>query len=56
MTGQREFEKAVKILEKNYANAQRMTLVRSPMAWALYYTWKYFDRQIDWSKKNERTS
>ena len=46
MTGQSEFDKEVRILEKAYANAQRLKFVRFKMAWALYQTWKYFDREV----------
>lgn len=52
MIGKREYDKAVRMLEKNYANAQRLPFVRSPMAWALYQTWKYFDREAQ--KKEEQ--
>ena len=47
-----EFEYAVDVLKKNYTNAQRLPFVRSPIAWALYQTWKYFDRRISRGEQN----
>ena len=38
-----EIEYAIKILKKNYEQAKRLEYVHDPLAWALYYTWVYFD-------------
>ena len=51
MPRRNEFEYAVDVLKKNYANAQRLSFVKSPIAWALYQTWKYFDRRISRGEK-----
>lgn len=40
-------EKAVKLLEEKYAQAQKMEYVQKPLAWALYQTWKEVDSMKD---------
>ena len=36
-------EKAIKLLEEEYARAQKLQFVRNPLAYALYQTWKKVD-------------
>ena len=43
------FEKAIKILITQLGEARRNTLIRKPLAWALYQTWKIVD-----AKEKER--
>jgi hypothetical protein len=40
-------EKAVKLLEEKYEQAQKMEYVQKPLAWALYQTWKEVDSTKD---------
>ena len=40
---EQKFERAIKRLKEEYDRAVKMEFVRKPMAWALYYTWKYYD-------------
>lgn len=40
-------EKAVKLLEEKYKQAQKMEYVQKPLAWALYQTWKEVDSMKD---------
>ena len=42
-------EKAVKLLEEKYEQAQKLEYVQNPLAWAFYQTWKEVD-----SKKYEK--
>lgn len=43
------YEKPVKqvvtLLERNYSLALRNPIVEKPISWALYQTWKEFDRK-----------
>lgn len=39
----REWKKALSILDKKYAEAKKMPCIRTPLAWALYHTWREFD-------------
>lgn len=39
----RAWQRAMRILEKKYAEAKKLPFVRNPMAWALYHTWREFD-------------
>ena len=52
MTGENELRRAVIMLEMNYIDAQKLRFVMHPMAWALYQTWKCFDREAQ--KKEEQ--
>lgn len=38
-----ELRKPVKILYKEYAKAKQNPVVRDPLAYALYQTWRFFD-------------
>lgn len=38
-----EFDYAVKILKRNYDRALSLEYVKTPIAWALYKTWLFFD-------------
>jgi hypothetical protein len=40
-------EKAVKLLEDKYEQAQKMEYVQKPLAWALYQVWKDVDSMKD---------
>lgn len=40
-----ELEKAISFLGKNYERAQNLEYVRNKLAWALYQTWKQFDKE-----------
>lgn len=40
-------EKAVKLLEEKYEQAQKMEYVQKPLAWALFQTWKEVDSTKD---------
>lgn len=40
-------EKAVKLLEEKYEQAQKMEYVQKPLAWALFQTWKEVDSMKD---------
>lgn len=55
MTGENEFRRAVIMLERYYADAQRLRYVMHPMAWALYQTWKYFDRKAQKKEKKHES-
>lgn len=37
------FEKAVKLLEEKYEQAQKTEYVQYPLAWALFQVWKEVD-------------
>lgn len=37
-------EQAIRVLQKNYNLALSRDYIRNPIAWALYETWKEFDR------------
>ena len=52
MKGENELRRAVIMLERYYTDAQRLRFVMHPMAWALYQTWKYFDKEA--RKKEEQ--
>ena len=54
MARQNELDRAVSILTKNYENAKRLKFVYNPIAWALYYTWKYFDKHRNRGEEVER--
>lgn len=41
----REIKTAVKYLNQQYEIAKRMEYVNKPLAWALYQTWRYFDKK-----------
>ena len=47
MARQTELDRAIKILTFQYENAKRLPYVRAKMAWALYQTWKTFDREYN---------
>ena len=38
-------DKAIKLLEKEYERAQRLSYVHNPLAYALYQVWKVADRE-----------
>ena len=38
-----ELRKAAKMLNKEYAKAKQNPVVRDPLAYALYQTWRFFD-------------
>lgn len=40
-------EKAVKLLEEKYEQAQKVEYVQKPLAWALFQTWKEVDSMKD---------
>lgn len=52
---EREFkdrlENAIEELKEAYEEAQELTFVRDPLAYALYHTWKKYDRM---DKDNKR--
>lgn len=39
-----ELELAIKILKQKYERAKHLEYVKKPIAYALYQTWKYFDK------------
>lgn len=39
-----ELEQAIKILKQKYERAKHLECVKNPIAYALYQTWKYFDK------------
>lgn len=39
-----KYQKAIKMLAEEYRRSQAMVFVRKPMAYALYQTWKWFDK------------
>lgn len=39
-----ELDKAIKILKEQYEKAQKIDWVRNKIAYALYQTWKIFDK------------
>ena len=41
------FEKAVKLLEEKYEQAQKTEYVQYPLAWALYQVWKEVNSMKD---------
>lgn len=43
----RELRKAVKLLDENYEKGVRNPVIRDPLAWALYQTWKTMDGGAD---------
>ena len=40
-----ELDEAIELLKQNYKEAENMKQVLSPIAYALYYTWKEFDKR-----------
>lgn len=40
-----ELDEAIEMLQQNYEEAQKHEQVLSPIAYALYYTWKEFDKR-----------
>lgn len=40
-----ELDEAIELLKQNYEEAQNMKQVLSPIAYALYQTWKEFDKR-----------
>ena len=38
-------DEAIKILKANYEKAKRLSFVRQPVSWALYYTWQEVDKK-----------
>ena len=38
-------EKAIKYLYRQYENAKAMEYIKKPLAWALYQTWRYVDKE-----------
>lgn len=38
-------EKAVKLLEREYERAKRITFIRNPLAYALYQVWKVCNKE-----------
>lgn len=40
----KELNKAIKVLKEQYEKAKKIGWVRNPIAYALYQTWKIFDR------------
>lgn len=39
-------DKAIKLLEKEYARAKTLKYIRNPIAWALYRVWKLADAEL----------
>lgn len=39
-----DLEKAIKVLTEEYKKAKKIGWIRNPMAYALYQTWKIFDK------------
>lgn len=39
-----ELDKAIKVLREQYEKAQRLEWVRDKVAYALYQTWRIFDK------------
>lgn len=42
----KSLEKAIKILTEQYDKALLNPIVKNPLAYALYHTWKVFDNQL----------
>lgn len=40
-----KIEAAIKYLYKQYEKAKTMDYVKKPLAWALYQTWRYVDKE-----------
>lgn len=40
-----KIETAIKYLYKQYDQAKTMDYVKKPLAWALYQTWRYVDKE-----------
>ena len=40
-----DLDKAIKVLKEKYEKAKTIGWVRNPIAYALYHTWKAFDKQ-----------
>lgn len=38
-------ETAIKYLYKQYEKAKVMEYIKKPLAWALYQTWRYVDKE-----------
>lgn len=38
-------ENAIKYLYKQYEEAKAMEYIKKPLAWALYQTWRYVDKE-----------
>jgi hypothetical protein len=54
-------EKAVKLLEEKYVQAQKTEYVQKPLAWALFQTWKEVDsmkceKQREYNRMAQRRS
>lgn len=41
---EQRLEKAIKVLREKYKKACDMAMVHNPLAYALYYTWREFDK------------
>ena len=40
-----KIENAIKYLYKQYEKAKAMEYIKKPLAWALYQTWRYVDKE-----------
>ena len=38
-------EEAIAMLRKNYERAKTLKYVYNPLGWALYRTWRYYDKK-----------
>ena len=43
VTGDKRFEKTIKILQKEYERAQKLEFVKKPLAYALHRVWRTVD-------------
>ena len=40
-----KLDKAINILKEQYEKAKKLSWVKNPLAYALYQTWKIFDKR-----------
>lgn len=52
-TGMTDLERAINELQKNYERAVKIPYVSSPIAWALYKTWRMEDTRTEKERKRK---
>lgn len=48
-----KLKKAQEVLEKEYEIAKTLEYIKDPLAWALYETWRIFDRANEEAAREE---
>lgn len=50
-----ELQKAIELLKEKFAEGCRLSYVRHPLAWALYYTWVTVDKNRTRGEEDDNT-